>query len=73
MEYLVGGGTISEVEFGRSPSWGMQVMQQEVPGLSGPLDPSDWLKAIPFEPAAWSDRLGWVGLEAVCCRTEPPF
>jgi hypothetical protein len=31
VEYRVGGGTISEVELGRSPSWGMQVMQQEVP------------------------------------------
>ncbi len=38
-----------------------------------PIRPLDWLKAIPFEPAAWSDRLGWVGLEAVCCRTEPAF
>ncbi len=36
-----------------------------------PIRPLDWLKAIPFEPAAWSDRLGWVGLEAVCWRTEP--
>jgi hypothetical protein len=43
----------------------MQVMQQQVPGVSGPLDPSDWRKLFPFEPDAASGRLGWVGLEAV--------
>jgi hypothetical protein len=36
VEYLVGDRTISEVESGLSPSWGMQVMQQEVPGLLEP-------------------------------------
>ena len=51
----------------------VQVMRQQEPGRSDPLGPLGWLKAIPFEPAAWSDRLGWVGLEAVCCRTEPAF
>src|SRR5258708_27285738 len=50
-----------------------QVMQQEEPRGGDSIGPLDWLKAIPFEPAAWSDRLGWVGLEAVCCRTEPAF
>ena len=38
-----------------------------------PIRPLDWLKAIPFEPAAWSDRLGWVGLEAASCRAGPAF
>ena len=37
-----------------------QVEQQP----ADPLGPLDWLKIIPFEPAAASDRLGWVGLEA---------
>jgi AraC family transcriptional regulator len=36
-----------------------------------PIRPLDWLKAIPFEPAAWSDRLGWVGLEATRFRAAP--
>ena len=49
------------------------MMRQQEPGRGDPIGPLDWLKAIPFEPAAWSDRLGWVGLEAVCCRTEPAF
>ena len=48
----------------------MSQMQLQPDDSIGPLD---WLKAIPFEPAAWSDRLGWVGMEAVCCRTEPAF
>ncbi len=48
-------------------------MRQVEPQPGDSIGPLDWLKAIPFEPAAWSDRLGWVGLEAVCCRTEPAF
>src|SRR5215831_17179501 len=54
-------------------STGTQVMRQVEPQPDDPIRPLDWLKAIPFEPAAWSDRLGWVGMEAVCCRTEPAF
>jgi hypothetical protein len=49
----------------------MQVMQQEVSGLSGPLDPSDWRKHLPFEAAVASDRLGWVGLQAARYRGAP--
>jgi AraC family transcriptional regulator len=37
-----------------------------------PIAPLDWLKAVPFEPAADSDRLGWVGLQAVRYRAAPP-
>ncbi|HKB02968.1 MAG TPA: AraC family transcriptional regulator [Gemmataceae bacterium] len=48
-------------------------MPQQEPRHGEPLRPLDWLKAVPFVPAAWSDRLGWVGLEAVCCRTEHAF
>ena len=29
-----------------------------------PIRPLDWRKLLPFKPAASSDRLGWVGLEA---------
>src|SRR5262249_20239752 len=36
-----------------------------------PIRPLDWLKAIPFEPAAWSDRLGWAGLEALLFNDLP--
>jgi AraC family transcriptional regulator len=39
-------------------------MPEEEPIHASPIGPLDWLKAIPFEPAASSDRLGWVGLEA---------
>jgi AraC family transcriptional regulator len=39
-------------------------MRQEEPGRGEPLGPRDWRKILPFEPAASSDRLGWVGLEA---------
>jgi len=40
------------------------MMREAEPGAGGPIRPLDWLKIIPFEPAAASDRLGWVGLEA---------
>ena len=33
----------------------------------------DWRKIIPFEAAASSDRLGWVGLEAARYRGAPAF
>ncbi|HEX4632929.1 MAG TPA: hypothetical protein VH163_03805, partial [Gemmatimonadales bacterium] len=38
---------------------------------ASPIGPLDWLKGIPFEPAAWSDGLGWVGLEATRFRAAP--
>jgi hypothetical protein len=31
----------------------------------------DWVKTLPFEPAASSDRLGCVGLEAARCHATP--
>jgi AraC family transcriptional regulator len=51
---------------------GKQVMRQKEPGLEGPLGGLAVLrKVIPFEPAAASDRLGWVGLEAARYRAAP--
>jgi hypothetical protein len=41
-----------------------EMMQLNEPGPDNPLGPLEWLKTLPFEPAASSDRLGWVGLEA---------
>jgi AraC family transcriptional regulator len=46
-------------------------MKQNEPGRSDPIDPLDWRKIVPFEAAAASDRLGWVGLEAVRYRAAP--
>src|SRR5262245_127558 len=43
-------------------------MPEKQPGRGDPLGPFDWLKLLPFEPAASSDRLGWVGLEAARYR-----
>src|SRR5262249_15473413 len=48
-------------------------MGKEGPGQGGPLAPLDWLRHLPHEPAASSDRLGWVGLEAARCRAAPAF
>jgi AraC family transcriptional regulator len=48
-------------------------MRQEEPGRGDPLEPLDWLKILPHETAASSDRLGWVGLEAARCRAAPAF
>ena len=38
-----------------------------------PMGPLDWPRILPFAPAAASDHLGWVGLEAAHCRAEPAF
>jgi AraC family transcriptional regulator len=46
-------------------------MPSERPELGGPIGPLDWWKLLPFQPAAVSDRLGWVGLQAVRYRAAP--
>ena len=48
-------------------------MPEKQPGSGDPLGPLDWLKILPHETAASSDRLGWVGLEAARCRAAPAF
>jgi AraC family transcriptional regulator len=37
------------------------------------IRPWDWLKVIPFQAVAASDRLGWVGLEAARYRAAPAW
>jgi AraC family transcriptional regulator len=44
-------------------------MQQE----ESPIRPRDWLKVIPFQAVAASDRLGWVGLEAARYSASPAW
>ena len=46
-------------------------MRQEEPRGGDLIGPLDWWKILPFEPAAASDRLGWVGLQAVRYRAAP--
>ncbi|HEV3080457.1 MAG TPA: AraC family transcriptional regulator [Gemmataceae bacterium] len=47
-------------------------MRQEEAGLGGPLEPLAALRSfVPFEAAASSNRLGWVGLEAARYRASP--
>src|SRR6516164_5983425 len=50
------------------PRTGTQVIRQAEPQPADPLGPLDWLKLLPHEAAASSDRLGWVGLEAARYR-----
>jgi AraC family transcriptional regulator len=50
-----------------------QLMGKEGPGQGEPIEPLDWLRHLPHEPTASSDRLGWVGLEAARCRATPAF
>jgi AraC family transcriptional regulator len=53
-----------------------RVMRQEEPGRGDPLGPVAALRKIlriPFEEAASSDRLGWVGLEAARYCETPAF
>src|SRR5262245_40356740 len=45
-------------------------MRQEESGRGDPIRPLDWLKVIPFQAVAVSDRLGWVGLEAARYRAS---
>src|SRR6516165_4222534 len=43
------------------------------PGRGEPIRPLDWLRRLPHEAAASSDRLGWVGLDAARCQATPAF
>ena len=47
--------------------------QLKEPGPDNPLAPLDWLKNLPHEAAATSDRLAWVGIEAARCCATPAF
>ena len=47
-------------------------MRQQVPGISGLLDPLELIKHFPGEPCAASVRRRWVGLEALRYRDQPP-
>jgi AraC family transcriptional regulator len=48
-------------------------MRQGQPGAGEPLRPQVFRTQVPFEPSAESERLGWVGLEAVRYRRVPAF
>ena len=49
------------------------MIQVEASPRGDPIGLLDWRRILPYEPAAASDRLGWVGLEAARCRAEPAF
>jgi AraC family transcriptional regulator len=48
-----------------------QGLPQIEPRANSSIGPLDWWKLLPFQPAAVSDRLGWVGLQAVGYRAAP--
>ena len=48
-------------------------MRQEELESGDAIGPLDWYKIHPFEAAAVSDRLEWVGLEAARYRATPAF
>jgi AraC family transcriptional regulator len=48
-------------------------MMHEEPARGDPIRPMDWLKVIPFQTVAASDRLGWVGLEAARYHASPAW
>src|SRR5260370_17544486 len=54
-------------------SSGTQVMSQMQLQPDDPIRPLDWRKLLPFKPAASSDQLAWVGMEAASCRAGPAF
>jgi AraC family transcriptional regulator len=47
-------------------------MQQQEQGLGGLLGPTELIKQFPGEPLAVSDRRGWLGMEALRYRYQPP-
>jgi D-arabinose 1-dehydrogenase-like Zn-dependent alcohol dehydrogenase len=49
------------------------VIGKQGPGRGEPIGPLDWLRLLPHEAAASSDRRGWVGLDAARCRVTPAF
>ena len=49
------------------------VIGKQGQGRGEPIEPLDWLRLLPHEAAASSDRLGWVGLDAARCRATPAF
>jgi hypothetical protein len=51
---------------------GRQVMRQQEPGFSGLLRPLELIEHFPGKPLAASDRRGWVDLEALRYRDQPP-
>jgi AraC family transcriptional regulator len=50
-----------------------QAMPETEPGRGDPVGPLDSFKVLPLNAVAASDRLGWVGLEAVRYRASPAF
>src|SRR5262245_3011091 len=48
-------------------------MEKEGPGSGNVIGPRDWLKVIPFQAVAASDRLGWMGLQAARFRASPDW
>jgi AraC family transcriptional regulator len=46
-------------------------MREQQPAAGVPIGPLDWLRRVPFRPAASSVGLGWVGLEATRFRAAP--
>ena len=48
-------------------------MRQAEPQPGDSIRPLDWYKILPFEAAAASDRLEWVGLAAARYRATPAF
>jgi hypothetical protein len=48
-----------------------QMRREEATERGDLLGPLDWGRSLPYVPAAASDRLGWVGLEAARYRALP--
>jgi hypothetical protein len=75
---------VGEVQrFEPQKRWGAAGLQQP-PGRShqnimkmdpsaSVIGPQDWRRILPFDPAAASVELGWVGLEAARFRATPAF
>ena len=47
------------------------MIREEAAERGAPIGLLDWRRLLPFAPAAASDRLGWVGLEAARFVASP--
>ena len=47
------------------------MMREAASERGDPIGLLDWRRIVPFAPAVASDRLGWVGLEAMRFRALP--
>src|SRR5262249_22557292 len=74
---IAGNGSSGTTDDESAPVGGLvreaQLGPEKEPVHGNLTEPLDWLRLLPHETAASSDRLGWVRLQAAHCRAAPAF